>query len=128
MTSVASFTVALDVLVVTTALGTIRQDLHASIGQLEWTLTAYDVCLARFMMTAAALGDRFGRRRMLIVGIAAFTFGSAACAMSPTAGWLIGGRIIQGIGAALVAPLALPLISAAFPTELRGRALGLPSE
>lgn len=125
LTSAASFMVALDVLVVTTALGTIRRDLHASIGQLEWTLTAYNVCLAGFMMIAAALGDRFGRRRMLVIGIATFTVGSATCAASPAAGWLIAGRVIQGIGAALVAPLALPLISAAYEPDRRGRALGV---
>ena len=125
LTSVASFTVALDVLVVTTALGTIRRDLHASVGELEWTLTAYNVCLAGFMMTGAALGDRFGRRRLMIAGIAAFTAGSATCALSPAIGWLIAGRIIQGIGAALVAPLALPLVSDAYEPERRGRALGI---
>jgi EmrB/QacA subfamily drug resistance transporter len=125
LTSAASFTVALDVLVVTTALGTIRRDMHASVGQLEWTLTAYSVCLAGFMMTGAALGDRFGRRRLMMAGIAAFTAGSAACALSPAIGWLIGGRVIQGIGAALVAPLALPLVSDAYEPERRGWALGI---
>jgi EmrB/QacA subfamily drug resistance transporter len=125
LTSAASFMVALDVLVVTTALGTIRRELHATVGQLEWTLTAYNVCLAGFMMTGAALGDRFGRRRMFTVGIAGFTVGSALCALSPTIGRLIVGRIVQGVGAALVAPLALPLVSAAYPPERRGRALGV---
>jgi EmrB/QacA subfamily drug resistance transporter len=125
LTSVASFMVALDVLVVTTALATVREDLHTSVGALEWTLTAYNVCLAGFMMTAAALGDRFGRRRMMIVGIAAFTAGSAISALSPAIGWLIAGRVVQGVGAALVAPLALPLLSAAYEPDRRGRALGI---
>jgi len=125
LTSVAFFMVALDVLVVTTALATLREDLHTSVGALEWTLTAYNVCLAGLMMTAAALGDRFGRRRMMIVGIAAFTAGSAISALSPAIGWLIAGRGVQGIGAALIAPLALPLLSAAYEPDRRGRALGI---
>jgi EmrB/QacA subfamily drug resistance transporter len=125
LTSAAEFMVALDVLVVTTALGEIRRGLHVSPGQLEWTLTAYNVCLAGFMMTGAALGDRFGRRRMLIVGVASFTAGSAVCALAPGLGLLITGRVIQGAGAALVAPLSLPLVSAAYPPERRGQALGI---
>lgn len=125
LTSAAEFVVALDVLVVTTALGEIRRDLHVSPGQLEWTLTAYAVCLAGFMMTGAAIGDRFGRRRMLMVGVAAFTAGSAVCALAPGLALLVTGRVIQGIGAALVAPLSLPLISAAYPPQRRGRALGV---
>jgi EmrB/QacA subfamily drug resistance transporter len=125
LTSAAEFMVALDVLVVTTALGQIRRDLHISTGQLEWTLTAYNVCLAGFMMTGAALGDRFGRRRMLIAGVASFTAGSAVCALAPALGLLIAGRVIQGVGAALVAPLSLPLVSSAYPPERRGQALGI---
>jgi EmrB/QacA subfamily drug resistance transporter len=125
LTAAAEFMVALDVLVVTTALGQIRGDLHISQGQLEWTLSAYTVCLAGFVMTAAALGDRFGRRRMLCVGVAAFTVGSAVCALAPALGLLITGRVIQGVGAALVAPLSLPLVSAAYPPERRGQALGI---
>jgi EmrB/QacA subfamily drug resistance transporter len=125
LTSAAEFLVALDVLVVTTALGEIRRDLHVSPGQLEWTLTSYNVCLAGFMMTGAALGDRFGRRRMFILGVASFTAGSAVCALAPGLGPLIVGRVVQGVGAALVAPLSLPLISAAYPAQRRGQALGV---
>jgi EmrB/QacA subfamily drug resistance transporter len=125
LTSTASFMVALDVLVVTTALGTVREDLHASVAALEWTLTAYNLCLAGLMMTAAALGDRFGRRRMLVAGILCFTGGSVVCALSPAVAWLIAGRVVQGVGAALVAPLTLPLISAVYPPDRRGRALGV---
>lgn len=125
LTSVAKFMAALDVLVVTTALGTIRRDLHASLGGLEWTLTAYNVRLAGFMMIAAAHGDRFGRRRMLIVGILCFTGGSAVSALSTTVGLLTVGRIAQSVGAALMAPLALPSIATAYAPERRGRALGI---
>src|ERR1700744_680299 len=125
LTSAAEFIVALDVLVVTTALGDIRRELNVSPAQLEWTLTAYSVCLAGFMMSGAALGDRFGRRRMLIAGIACFTAGSAVCALAPDLAVLITGRAVQGLGAALVAPLSLPLVSAAYPAARRGQALGV---
>jgi EmrB/QacA subfamily drug resistance transporter len=125
LTSAAEFVAALDVLAVTTALGAIRHDLHAAMGPLEWTLTAYTVCLAGFILVGAALGDRFGRRRMMLIGLAAFTAGSATCALAPSAGVLIAGRTVQGVGAALLAPLAVPLISAAYPPERRGRALGI---
>jgi EmrB/QacA subfamily drug resistance transporter len=83
------------------------------------------VCLAGFILVGAALGDRFGRRRMMLIGLAAFTAGSATCALAPSAGVLIAGRTVQGVGAALLAPLAVPLISAAYPPERRGRALGI---
>jgi EmrB/QacA subfamily drug resistance transporter len=117
--------VALDVLVVTTALGAMRADLGVSLAALEWTLAAYNLCLAGFMMTAAALGDRFGRRRMMILGIAAFTAGSVLGALSPTIGWLVAGRACQGLGASIVAPLALPLLTTVYPAHRRGRALGI---
>src|SRR6266550_77363 len=118
LSSVASLMVALDALVVTTALSTIRVDLHASIEQLEWTVNAYNLSFAVLLMTAAALGDRFGRRRM-------FAAASAVCAVAPDIGWLIAARAVQGVGAALVAPLGLALLSAAFPPERRGTAIGI---
>src|SRR4051812_2256743 len=104
-----SFMISLDVLVITTSLGEIRTDLHATIGSIEGTLTSYDVCLAALLLLGAALGDRFGRRRMLLIGIATFTAGSITCAVAPRIGVLIAGRTVQGIGAALIAPLGLPL-------------------
>src|SRR3954465_300862 len=125
LTSVASLMVALDALVVTTALSAIRLDLHASIEELEWTVNAYTLSFAVLMMTAAALGDRFGRRRGFVTGIGLFTLASAACAVAPGVGWLIAARTVQGAGAALVMPLALALLSAAFPPERRAFALGL---
>lgn len=125
LTSAVEFMVALDVLVVTTALAAIRGSVHATLASLEWTVTGYTVCLAGFMMTGAALGDRFGRRRMLCIGVAVFTAGSALCALAPSVGVLIAGRVAQGVGAALLAPLSLPLISAVYPPEHRGRALGV---
>lgn len=125
LTSLASFMVALDLLVVSTALSTIRLHLGASIEALEWTVNAYTLSFAVLLMTAAALGDRFGRRRMFIAGLLLFVVASAACALAQSVGWLIAARAVQGCGAALVMPLAMTQVSAAFPAEQRGRALGI---
>jgi EmrB/QacA subfamily drug resistance transporter len=125
LTAAASFMVALDALVVTTALSAIRLDLGASIEALEWTVNAYNLCFAVLLLTGAALGDRFGRRRMLAAGLAIFVLASAACALTGNVGWLIAARAVQGAGAALVMPLAMALVSAAFPREERARALGI---
>ena len=125
LASAASCMAALDTLVVTTALTTIRLDLGASIEQLEWTVNAYNLSFAVLLMTAAALGDRYGRRQMFAAGLGLFSLASAACALAPEIGWLIAARAVQGIGAALVMTLALALVSAAFPPERRGSALGI---
>jgi EmrB/QacA subfamily drug resistance transporter len=123
--SVGSLMVALDMLVVTTALSTIRLHLGASVAQLEWTVNAYTLSFAVALMTGAALGDRFGRRRMFAVGLTVFSLASAACALAPNVGWLIAARAVQGLGAALVMPLGLTLITAAFGPDQRARALGI---
>jgi EmrB/QacA subfamily drug resistance transporter len=125
VTSVASFMVVLDTLVVSTALTSIRLDLGASIEELEWTVNAYVLSFAVLLMTAAALGDRFGRRRMFAAGLALFAAASAGCALAPDVGWLIAARAFQGAGAALLMPLSLALLSAAFPPRLRPKALGV---
>ncbi len=125
LTSVAAFMAGLDVLVVTTALTTIRRSLGASIGQLEWIVNAYTLSLAVLLMTAAALGDRFGRRRLFVAGIGLFTAASAASALAPGIGWLIAARAVQGAGAAMLMPHAMALLSAAYPPERRARALGV---
>ena len=125
LASVASFMVVLDLLVVATALSTIRRDLGASIGQLEWTVNAYTLAFAVLLMTAAAVGDRFGRRRVFTIGLGLFAAGSAACALAPGAGALIAARTVQGTGAALVMPLALALLNAAVPPQRRGWAMGI---
>lgn len=127
LAAIASLMVMLDVMVVATALNTIRLQMNASIDQLEWTLNAFTLTFAVLLMTASALGDRFGRRRMLISGLALFTLASAACALAPGINWLIGARAIQGASAALIMPHAMALLSAAFLPEHRGRALGLYS-
>jgi EmrB/QacA subfamily drug resistance transporter len=116
---------ALDTLVVATALSTIRIDLGASVEELEWTVNAYNLSFAVLLMTAAALGDRYGRRRLYAAGLGLFVAASAACALAPDMGFLIAARALQGVGAALVAALGLALLSAAFPPERRGTAIGI---
>ncbi|MEU7532362.1 MFS transporter [Saccharothrix sp. NPDC042600] len=125
LASLASFMMALDSLVVTTALATIREDLGASVEALEWTVNAYNLTFAVLLLTGAALGERFGRRRVFVVGLAVFTVASAGCALAPDIGALIAARAVQGVGAAMVLPLSLTLVSAAFPPARRGRAMGL---
>jgi EmrB/QacA subfamily drug resistance transporter len=125
VTSVALFMAQLDNLVVTTALPAIRHHLGASLSSLEWTVNAYTLTFAVLLLTGASLGERFGRRRMLVIGLTVFTLGSAAAALAPTAGWLIAFRAVQGAGAAIVTPLTLTLLSAAVPVERRGMALGI---
>jgi EmrB/QacA subfamily drug resistance transporter len=125
LTSLGSLMVLLDMLVVTTALTTIRLDLHASIDELEWTVNAYTLSFAVLLMTAAALGDRFGRRRLFVAGIGLFTVSSVACALAPGIGSLIAARAVQGAGSAMVMPHALALLGAAFPPRHRARALGI---
>src|SRR5690348_14533571 len=114
----------LDNLVVTTALPVIRKDLHASIESLEWTVNAYTLTFAVLLLTGAALGDRFGRRRMLAIGLGIFTLSSAAAALAPTILALDVARALQGVGGAIVMPLTLTILSAAVPQEKRGLALG----
>jgi EmrB/QacA subfamily drug resistance transporter len=125
VTAVASLMVVLDTLVVATALTAIRADLGASITELEWTVNAYGLSFAVLLMTAAAAGDRWGRRRVFAGGLTLFAVASLVCAVAPDVGTLIAGRVLQGVGAAFVVPLALALLGAAFPPELRPRALGV---
>src|SRR4051812_44454938 len=122
--SVALFMVTLDNLVVSTALPTIKRDLGASLESLEWTVNAYTLSFAVLLLTGAALGDRFGRRRMFGLGIGLFTLSSAFAALAPTTGALVGARALQGVGAAIVLPLTLTLLSEAVPVAKRGLAIG----
>jgi EmrB/QacA subfamily drug resistance transporter len=122
--SVALFMVVLDNLVVTTALPSIRADLGATIQSLEWTVNAYTLSYAVLLLTGAALGDRFGRRRMFVLGLGIFTLASAAAAIAPSTGALIAARAVQGVGAAIVTPLTLTLLADAIPSERRGLAIG----
>jgi EmrB/QacA subfamily drug resistance transporter len=125
LTSLASFMMALDAMVITTAFATIRTEFGASVETLQWTVNAYNLTFAVLLLTGAALGDRFGRRRMFAAGIALFVVASVACALAPSVGWLIISRGAQGAGAALVMPLAMAILSGAFGREERARALGI---
>ncbi|HZO50003.1 MAG TPA: DHA2 family efflux MFS transporter permease subunit [Gaiellaceae bacterium] len=124
ISSVALFMVTLDNLVVTTAIPVIRKDLHASLSSLEWTVNAYTLTFAVLLLTGAALGDRFGRRRVFALGIAVFTAGSVAAALAPSVEALDLARAVQGLGGAIVMPLTLTILSAGVPAEKRGLALG----
>jgi MFS family permease len=117
LAGVGIFMTALDNMVVTTALPVLRVSLHASLSGLEWTVNAYLLAFACLLLTGAALGDRFGRRRMFGAGIAVFTAASAAAALSPSIGALIAARVLQGAGAAVAFPLTLTSISEAFPSR-----------
>jgi len=125
LTSLAFFMVALDALVVVTALPAIQRELHASLSMLEWTVNAFTLAFAAGIITAAAFGDRLGRRRVFVSGLILFTAASAACALAPTATLLIAARAIQGVGAAMVMPLSLTILVSAFPPERRGAVVGI---
>jgi EmrB/QacA subfamily drug resistance transporter len=123
--SIGLFMVVLDNLVVTVALPSIHRELGASIQALEWTVNAYVLAYAVFLLTGSALGDRLGRKRMFIAGIALFTASSAAAALAPSIGLLVAARAVQGFGAAIATPLTLTLLADAFPPAKRGLALGV---
>ena len=125
LTAIAFFMVALDALVVVTALPAIQRDLHARLSTLEWTVNAFTLAFAAGIITAAALGDRLGRRRIFTIGLTLFTIASAACAIAPTAGLLVAARALQGLGAAMVMPLSLTILASAFPAERRGAIIGI---
>ncbi|WP_406496586.1 MFS transporter [Streptomyces sp. NBC_00846] len=125
ITSVAGFMAALDNLVVTTALPSIRKSFGGELAELEWTVNAYTLTFAMLLMLGAALGDRFGRRRLFLTGLTVFTGASAAAALSPGINELIAFRAVQGVGAAIMMPLTLTLLTAAVPPARRGTALGI---
>jgi EmrB/QacA subfamily drug resistance transporter len=125
LTAVAFFMVVLDGLVVVTALPSIHRSLGGDLGTLQWTVNAYNITSGAGIITAAALGDRLGRRRVYVAGLAIFTAGSALCALAPSSGLLIGARVVQGLGAAIIIPLSLTILTAAFPPERRGAITGI---
>src|SRR5580692_10943534 len=124
VTSAALFMASLDNLVVTTALPSIRDHLHAGLEGLQWTVNAYTLTFAVLLLTGATLGERFGRRRIFTLGLTIFTLASAAAALAPNAGLLVAARAVQGAGGALVLPLSLTILSSAVPAARRGAALG----
>ena len=125
LTSAAFFMTALDALVVVIALPRIEEDLRVGVASLQWTVNAYNIALAAGIVGAATLGDRYGRRRLFAIGLLLFAAASAACALAPTAGLLIAARTVQGLGAAIVTPLSMTILTAAFPIEQRARVLGI---
>jgi EmrB/QacA subfamily drug resistance transporter len=125
LTSTAYFMVILDSVVVITALPRMQRDLHVSLSSLQWTLNAYGIAFAAGIITAAALGDRLGRRKVFTVGLALFTVASVACALAPNLSELIAARTVQGLGGAVVLPLSLTILTTAFPAERRGMIVGI---
>jgi EmrB/QacA subfamily drug resistance transporter len=125
LTSVAYFMVALDTLVVVTALPSIHRDLGGNVGALQWAVNAYVLAFGATIITAAALGDLIGRRRIYVIGLAVFTAASAACALAPSIGVLVACRAVEGIGAGIIMPLGLTLLTSAFPVERRGAVIGI---
>ena len=125
LTSTAYFMVVLDSVVVITALPRMQRDLHVTLASLQWTLTAYNIAFAAGIITAAAAGDRFGRRKTFNFGLVLFTAASAACALAPNAAALIAARTVQGLGGAIILPLSLTILTTAFPAERRGMIVGI---
>jgi EmrB/QacA subfamily drug resistance transporter len=125
LTSTAYFMVVLDSSVLITALPRMQRDLQVGLSSLQWTFNAYGIAFAAGIITAAALGDRFGRRRLFNYGVALFTVASAACALAPTAGELIAARTLQGVAGAIVLPLSMTILTTAFPVEKRGMIVGV---
>src|SRR5215831_15765603 len=124
LTSVAFFMGALDSLVVITALPAVHREIGGSLSSLEWTVNAYTVVVAAGIITAAAVGDRLGRRRVYVFGLLLFSVASAACALAPNVGTLIAARAVQGAGAAIITPLSLTILTSAFPASRRGAIVG----
>ncbi|MEU0945578.1 MFS transporter [Streptomyces canus] len=125
LTAVAALVVALDQLVVATALITIHRDLGASMTSLEWTVNAFSLSFAALMIPGAELGDRIGRKRTYILGLVVFALASAACALARDIGLLIAARVLQGAGGAMISPAALALLTAAAPPRKRGAVMGI---
>jgi EmrB/QacA subfamily drug resistance transporter len=125
LTSTAYFMVVLDSLVVVSALPRLQHDLHATVTSLQWTVNAYGISFAAGIVTAAALGDRFGRRAVFGLGLLLFTVASAVCALAPNLADLVAARTVQGLGAAAVMPLSLTILTTAFPAGRRGLIVGV---
>src|SRR6202162_681099 len=119
------FMIMLDNTIVNVALPSIEHSLHMSISSLEWIVTAYALTFAALLITGGKLGDLYGRRKMFTAGLVIFTLASLACGLAPSAGILIAARAVQGVGAALMSPATLSIITATFPPKERGQAIGI---
>src|SRR5439155_13905083 len=117
--------IMLDNTVVNVALPSIERDLKISISSLEWIVTSYALVFAALLITGGKLADMYGRRRLFVAGLVVFTLSSLACGLAPSAGFLIGARVVQGAGAALMMPATLSIITATFPPRQRGQAIGI---
>src|SRR5919204_1433486 len=122
---VSVFMIMLDNTVVSLALPTIQSDLHTSLTQLEWVVNAYTLVFAVVLLTGGKLGDLVGRRLVFIAGLVVFTASSLACGLAPNGGFLIGARVVQGVGSAIMNPATLGIITATFPPRQRGMAIGI---
>lgn len=126
VTCTGFFMVLLDVTIVNVALPTIQSHLKTSLADLQWVVDAYTLPFAALLLTGGTLGDRYGRKRMFLVGLGVFTLGSALCGFAPSLGWLIAGRVFQGAGGAALSPGSLSLLASAFPdTRERTQAIGI---
>lgn len=125
LTSLGFFMAMMDSMIVTTASTAIREDFDASVGQLQWTLNAYNVAVEAFLLIGVAIGGRIGHRRLYTIGLLLFVIGSVACALSPSLDALIASRVLQGIGASVMTPMSMAILFAASPPSRRGRALGI---
>jgi EmrB/QacA subfamily drug resistance transporter len=123
--SVGLFMIMLDNTVVNVALPSMRSSLHMSLSELEWVVAGYALTFAAFMLIGGKLADFFGRRLVFMVGLAVFTGASLACGLAPNGGFLIGARIVQGLGGAMMNPATLSIIAATFAPRERGRAIGI---
>src|SRR5438270_11486002 len=119
------FMIMLDNTVVNVALPSMARSLHVDQAGLEWVVVGYALTFATFMLTGGKLADLYGRRRLFVVGLAVFTGASLACGLAPNASFLIGARVVQGVGAAIMNPATLGIITATFPPRQRGMAIGL---
>src|SRR5918911_2431707 len=119
------FMIMLDNTVVNVALPAMQRSLGVSASELEWVVVGYALTFATFMLTGGKLADLFGRRLLFVIGLAIFTGASLACGLAGSAGALIGARVVQGVGAAIMNPATLGIITATFPPRQRGTAIGI---
>mgnify|MGYP001226517667 CR=1 FL=1 len=125
LTSLGFFMSMMDSMIVTTASTAIRRDFHISVTSLQWTLNAYNVTIAAVLLIGVALGEHFGRRRIYSLGILVFTLGSVLCALAPTIGWLIFARVVAGLGASVMTPMSMAILTHTISPAKRGSALGI---
>src|SRR5215472_6211037 len=123
--SVGLFMIMLDNTVVNVALPSIRRSLGLSLSELEWVVAGYALTFAAFMLTGGKLADLLGRRLVFMLGLVVFTGASLACGLAPNGGFLIGARVVQGVGGAMMNPATLSIITATFPPRQRGTAIGI---